>query len=120
MERKTGLGVMAEILRVLTPGGKLIVFDYAALQNRGSGLGLTLMGLVEKFAGKEHFRNFVRFTRSGGTIKLLEPFPVKTIESKLSFLGAMQIVTLEKSGCATGECASGCAAGECATPTPRV
>ncbi len=95
MEYKTRLGVTAEILRVLTPGGKLIVFDYAALQNRGSGLGLTLMGLVEKFAGKEHFRNFVRFTRSGGTIKLLEPFPLKTVNSRLSFMGALQIVTLE-------------------------
>ena len=89
------VGVAAEILRVLTPGGKLIVFDYAALTG-GSALGLTLMGLAEKIAGREHFRNFVRFTRRGAIHQLLEPFELKTISSEFSSLGAFQTVTLEK------------------------
>ncbi|MDR3568030.1 MAG: class I SAM-dependent methyltransferase [Syntrophobacteraceae bacterium] len=97
MPHKVSLGVAGDILRVLAPGGKLIVFDYAALANRGSALGLTLMGLVEKLAGAEHFQNFVRFTRNGGIQKLLESFPLKTVESRLSFLGALQVVTMIKS-----------------------
>jgi demethylmenaquinone methyltransferase/2-methoxy-6-polyprenyl-1,4-benzoquinol methylase len=98
MPHEMSLGVAGDILRVLAPGGKLIVFDYAALRNKGSALGLTLMGLVEKMAGAKHFRNFVRFTRSGGIDDLLESFPLTTIETKRSFLGALQVVTMRKAG----------------------
>lgn len=96
MEPNMRMGAAAEILRVLTPGGKLIVFDYAPLYNGGSALGLALMGLVEKMAGREHFRNFVRFTRSGGIKQLLEPFELTAINSRFSFLRALQVATFEK------------------------
>ena len=96
MPHKMSIGAAGEILRVLSPGGKLVVFDYASLHNRGSAVGLALMGLVEKIAGGEHFRNFVRFTRNGGIEQFLEPFQLKTINSRLSFMGALQVVTMEK------------------------
>jgi demethylmenaquinone methyltransferase/2-methoxy-6-polyprenyl-1,4-benzoquinol methylase len=98
MERRVSIGVAREILRVLTPGGSLIVLDYAALNDRDSGLGLSLMGLVEKVAGRDHFRNFVRFIRNGGIEQFLQPFELKTISSNTTLLGAARIVVLEKSG----------------------
>ncbi|MGC8492817.1 MAG: class I SAM-dependent methyltransferase [Syntrophobacteraceae bacterium] len=96
MADETRTGAVTEIVRVLAPGGKLIVYDYAALRNRASAPGLALMGLVEKMAGREHFKNFVRFTRSGGIEKFLRPFPFQKINYSHSFPGALQIVSLKK------------------------
>ncbi len=96
MRHEVSRGVVAEILRVLAPGGKLIVFDYASLKSGASGPGLALMGLVEKMAGREHFRNFVRFTRHGGLRQLLEPFGLTMMSSEPFFSGALQCVTLIK------------------------
>jgi len=84
------------MLRVLTPDGKLIVFDYTAPENWGSAFGLTLLGLLERFAGGEHFRNFVRFTRMGGIDQFLKQFPLRVIGSRNYFLGALRLVILEK------------------------
>jgi len=96
MEDKMRTGAVAEIVRVLAPGGHLIVYDYAPLRSRGSAPGLALLGLVEKMAGREHFKNFVRFTRSGGIEKFLRPFPLQKISNSQSFPGALQIVSLKK------------------------
>ncbi len=74
MATETRLGTTGEMLRVLTPGGKLIVFDYAAPENWRCTFGLALLGLLEKIAGKEHFKNFVRFTRTGGSTNFSRPF----------------------------------------------
>lgn len=98
MPHEMSKGVAAEILRVLTPGGRLIVFDYAALHNGGSAWGLALLGLAEKMAGAEHFRNFVRFTRSGGIQQFFDSFKLRKINTSSSFMGALQAVTMEKRG----------------------
>ena len=85
-----------EMLRVLTPDGKLIVFDYTASKNWRSAIGLAFLGLLERIAGGEHFRNFVRFTRMGGIDQFLQPFPLQVIGSRNYFLGALRLVILEK------------------------
>lgn len=90
------MGVAAEMLRVLTQGGKLIVFDYAATENIGFALAPGFLGLLERIAGAEHFRNFVRFTRMGGIDHFLKAFPLKVVSSRTYFLGALRLVIARK------------------------
>ena len=89
MAIKTRMGTTAEILRVLTPGGKLIVFDYATSKNWRCIFGLAFLGLLERIAGEEHFKNFVRFIRTGGIDQFLKAFPLKVIRSRTYCLGAL-------------------------------
>jgi ubiquinone/menaquinone biosynthesis C-methylase UbiE len=96
MARETRMRTTGEMLRVLTPDGKLIVFDYSAPENRRSAFGLALLGLPERIAGREHFRNFVRFTRMGGIDRFLKAFPLQVIGSKNYFLGALRLVISKK------------------------
>ena len=96
MATETRMGTTGEMLRVLTPGGKLIVFDYAAPENWRCAFGLALLGLLERIAGKEHFKNFVRFTRTGGIDQFLKAFALKVIRGKTYYLGALRLVTAEK------------------------
>ncbi|MGA2402154.1 MAG: class I SAM-dependent methyltransferase [Syntrophobacteraceae bacterium] len=96
MAPQTRMEVTGEMLRVLAAGGKLIVFDYAALQNWRHASGLALLGLLERIAGGEHFRNFVRFTRMGGIDHFLKAFPLKVIRSRSYFLGALRLVLSKK------------------------
>ena len=96
MAHETRIRTAGEMLRVLTPHGKLIVFDYTASENRRPAFGLTLLGLLERIAGGEHFRNFVRFTRMGGIDQFLKPFPLQVIGSRDYFLGALRLAILEK------------------------
>ena len=83
-------------MRVLNPGGKLIVFDYAAPKNFRCAFGLVLLGLVERIAGGEHFKNFVRFTQMGGIDQFLKAFPLRIISGRTYFPGALRLVIAEK------------------------
>jgi ubiquinone/menaquinone biosynthesis C-methylase UbiE len=96
MALETRMGTTGEMLRVLNPGGKLIVFDYAAPENFRSTFGLALMGLLERIAGGEHFKNFVRFTRAGGIDQFLKAFPLKVISGRTYFPGALRLIIAEK------------------------
>jgi len=97
MEYHTRIGVAVEMLRVLAPDGRLIVFDYAAGQNTKFALALGFLGILERIAGAEHFANFVRFTRMGGIGHFLKAFPLRTITTRSYFLGALQLIVAEKS-----------------------
>ncbi len=96
MESHIRAGVAGEMLRVLAEGGRLILLDYSAPEVWKPAAGLALLGLVERIAGAEHFRNFVRFTRAGGLEKFLGLFPLKIIRSRSYFLGALRLFLAEK------------------------
>jgi demethylmenaquinone methyltransferase/2-methoxy-6-polyprenyl-1,4-benzoquinol methylase len=96
MTHDTRMGTVREILRVLCPDGMLIVFDYAAPQNWSSACGLALLGLMERIAGGEHFRSFVRFARTGGIDQFLRAFPLEITGYRSYFPGALRLVLSQK------------------------
>ena len=97
MEYHTRIGVAVEMLRVLAPDGRLIVFDYAAGENTKFALALGFLGILERIAGAAHFANFARFTRMGGIGRFLKAFPLRIITTRSYFLGALQLIVAEKS-----------------------
>jgi ubiquinone/menaquinone biosynthesis C-methylase UbiE len=96
MEPEASIEVLAGMLEILSPGGKLIVFDYARPDGFISGLGLGFLGLVEWMAGKRHFRNFVRFARAGAGERLLSQLHPETLRKY--FLGALGLYIMRREG----------------------
>lgn len=98
MKHRESIEAAGEMLRVLAPGGKLMIFDYAGRGNRTflSAFALGIFGLLEKVAGAEHFRNFTRFARMGGVDRFFEPFPLKMIKGRTYFMGALRLLVFEK------------------------
>lgn len=96
MAKKIRMEAAGEMLRVLKPGGKLIVLDYASSWNWSSAAGLAILGFAETIAGREHFGNFARFTRMGGIDRFLEAFRLKVTLGGTYFLGALRVVLSEK------------------------
>jgi demethylmenaquinone methyltransferase/2-methoxy-6-polyprenyl-1,4-benzoquinol methylase len=96
MAYDSAIRVGLEMLRVLAPDGRLIVFDHAAGQNVRSALAVGVLGLLERVAGRAHFSNFIRFTRMGGVERFLESFPLKIVAGETYFLGALKLVVARK------------------------
>jgi ubiquinone/menaquinone biosynthesis C-methylase UbiE len=58
--------IIAEARRILGSGGKLVILDFERPWNRRSRLGWLFTSLIERTAGREHFRNGRQFLREGG------------------------------------------------------
>ena len=98
MEPQTGMKVLEQMLKVLSPHGKLIVFDYSITNGFVSGLSLGLLGLIERLAGRRHFKNFVRFARAGAIERFLGQFALRTLACRKYFFGSLGLYILEHKG----------------------
>lgn len=87
MNYPVAVGVMREALKTLAPGGKLFLFDYLRTGRFISGFSLALLHIVERFAGRRHYRNFRHFVRHGGLESFMEQFDAELI-SRREFFGA--------------------------------
>lgn len=62
--------MLAQARRVTRPDGRILVADYRVTQSAPfTGL---LIRLVERLAGRDHFRHFTEYMRAGGTHALLD------------------------------------------------
>jgi len=59
--------------RLIRQGGSLIVTDYSAVFSgaKGTLLGNLIIPVIERFAGKDHYRNYLSWMRRGGLEKFL-------------------------------------------------
>ena len=87
MAHETRMKMTGEILRVLTPDGKLIVFDYAALQNWGLHSGLGFWVCWKELRGESTSEISSGLPGREGSIDFSKPFPLRVIGSKKLFSG---------------------------------
>ena len=65
------LPIIKELIRILRPGGTVLILDYDTGIKSSSGLTSWLIRAIEWLAGKEHHSNFRDFLRNGGVPGLL-------------------------------------------------
>ncbi len=85
--------MIEEALRITSPGGVLILAEYSPPNK--PALTWALVNLIERLAGKEHFRNFRKFVRAGGVNRLLRFIP--PVERRIPmFGGTITVIVVKK------------------------
>ena len=87
--------MLAEAMKLLSPNGKIILVDFVHPWNFVSRLGYSLIYVVEKLAGKEHFRNGRKFLQGGGLEGFLKYYDFKKIISYNLELLCSRLVIVE-------------------------
>ena len=97
MDYPVSIRVVKEALRVIPKAGKLILFDYLRPCDFTSRITFALLNIVERIAGKRHFRNFRYFVSHGGLESFIRQFPASALSTRKYFWGATAVIVLEKS-----------------------
>lgn len=86
--------MLAEALRVLSPGGTLFILDY---QKPSTPLGHSarrIEYLVEWAVGGAHFRNYRQFMQEGALPAILSHFPPDRVHWEPVFCGSMSLAKI--------------------------
>ena len=84
--------ILDEAKRLLTPDGKIILVDYEQPWNRLSRVGGFFTYIIERTAGREHFRNWQDFLNQGGLQEFIKKNGLVEIERRNIELGNTSIV----------------------------
>ena len=88
-------GIVSEMKRVTCPGGFLVFLDYRVPLPRS--LTGFLIRLIERMAGREHFRNFRAFLNNGGLARVLEKNGLMMLKSTRVISGSITMVLARNS-----------------------
>lgn len=95
--------ILEEAMRLVRPGGGLVLLDYR-LPERASGKAvMRLASLVERLAGREHYAHYRQFLAGGGMRALLGAarLPFRRVETFFhGGLGLYRVFTREDRPCA--------------------
>jgi len=72
--------ILKEAYRILKNNGYLVVMDYR-IDNQTSISAKYIIGMIEFFAGKQHYSHFKTYLKRGGLLKLVNPNHFKTLRS---------------------------------------
>jgi len=90
--------VLDEMLRVVDPGGRLLVIDYRDGSLRIKGRAWRAFSTIaERMAGSDHYRNWRTYLRSGG-VSAMVPGGATAVDSKIVAGGNLMILLIEKTG----------------------
>ncbi len=89
--------VLDEAKRVLAPGGYLVLLDFERPWNRRSRRWAFFVRLVERLAGREHYRNGRDFLAAGGLRSLIEKAGLHEVE-RTEFEAAGAALVLARPG----------------------
>jgi len=63
--------MLAEAKRLLAPEGQLILVDFS-LDDQAKMISKIAAGMIERLAGKEHYRNFKAYVNKGGMVPVIQ------------------------------------------------
>jgi len=89
-------GIVSEAMRVLAPGGCLLLVDYAEPRTARARFAHGFIRVIERLAGEEHFRNFLDFMRRGGLEGLATLYGLEPVLIRKHALGAIGIAVIRK------------------------
>ena len=72
--------ILAEVCRVLQPGGYLVLVDFVKPWDRKSWWGAAVTHMIERMAGREHYRNGRQFLQAGGLLEFIKQNGLTEIE----------------------------------------
>jgi len=88
-------GIVSEAMRVLAPGGCLLLVDYAEPRTARARFAHSFIRVIERLAGEEHFRNFLDFIRRGGLEGLATLYGLEPVLIRKHALGAIGIAVIQ-------------------------
>ena len=90
-KHETARKIVEEMVRLTAEGGEILIVDYE-LSDKTSLLSKTMIYLIERFAGGEHYKNFKAYLAKGGLTALLADTPLA--EVKRHYFGQHGIVLI--------------------------
>jgi ubiquinone/menaquinone biosynthesis C-methylase UbiE len=89
---------LSEMARVIKPDGRILIIDYHVGSMRAKGyLTRSVSTVAERIAGRDHYRNWRAFLRSGGIASMAERVALSIEREKIVSGGNMALWLLERS-----------------------
>ncbi len=90
--------IAREMIRVTKSSGRILLVDYTIPLKLSpySRLAGKSIHFIEKLVGGSHYRNYLRFMKSGGLSAFISSLDVETVETHYIFGGSIGIILLRK------------------------
>lgn len=94
-DRNTQQALISEAYRIIKKDGLMLVVDYV-FDNKTTKFGRILISIIERIAGREHYRNFKNYIQNKGLLSLIKKNKFKLIKYNRMSSGAVTISIYRK------------------------
>ena len=94
-DRNTQQALINEAYRIIKKDGFMLVVDYV-FDNKTTKFGRILISIIERIAGREHYRNFKNYIQNEGLLSLIKKDKFKLIKYNRMLSGAVTISIYHK------------------------
>ncbi|MBA7480137.1 Demethylmenaquinone methyltransferase [subsurface metagenome] len=94
-DRNTQQALIDEAYRIIKKDGFMLAVDYV-FDNKTTKFGRILISIIERIAGREHYRNFKNYIQNKGLLSLIKKDKFKLIKYKRMSSGAVAMSTYQK------------------------
>ena len=94
-DRNTQQALINEAYRIIKKDGFMLVVDYV-FDNKTTKFGRILISIIERIAGREHYRNFKSYIQNKGLLSLIKKDKFKLIKCNRMSSGAVTISIYHK------------------------
>jgi len=94
-DRKTQEKMINETFRIVRKGGLILIVDYV-FDEKTITIGRIGISMVERIAGKEHFKNFRNYIKHNGLISLMTPDRFKLLKEEWKLMNGVTLSTYQR------------------------